>query len=212
MSGHDVGRAAPHARRWGRGRSPRTDTDAERVLAVLARLEEAGVRAWLDGGWGVDALLGRQTRAHDDVDLVVPRSDLERLRHALGSLGYVVAQEGEPVPDDPGAFEYLVDPEGRQVDVHPVRFRPDGAAVQRTADGGAWILPAGSLDGRGRILDRAVPCLAAPALLLGHATGYVLDAAHRADVEALAAHFGLPVPPYRSDQDALDGARAADLD
>lgn len=29
------------------------------------------MRVWLDGGWGVDALLGRQTRPHDDMDIVI---------------------------------------------------------------------------------------------------------------------------------------------
>jgi lincosamide nucleotidyltransferase A/C/D/E len=41
---------------------------AEDVLAVLDRLGAAGVAVWLDGGWGIDALLGRQSRAHADAD------------------------------------------------------------------------------------------------------------------------------------------------
>lgn len=32
--------------------------DASDVLSVVAALEEAGLRAWLEGGWGVDALVG----------------------------------------------------------------------------------------------------------------------------------------------------------
>jgi lincosamide nucleotidyltransferase A/C/D/E len=30
------------------------------VLAILDQLDRAGVVAWLDGGWGVDALLGER--------------------------------------------------------------------------------------------------------------------------------------------------------
>jgi lincosamide nucleotidyltransferase A/C/D/E len=30
------------------------------VLEVVGRLEAAGVEVWLDGGWGVDALLCRR--------------------------------------------------------------------------------------------------------------------------------------------------------
>ena len=37
-------------------------TGAE-VARFVAYLEEAGVRIWLDGGWGVDALVGEETRA-----------------------------------------------------------------------------------------------------------------------------------------------------
>jgi hypothetical protein len=39
------------------------------VVDVLERLDRAGVPVWLDGGWGVDALVGRQTRPHRDLDL-----------------------------------------------------------------------------------------------------------------------------------------------
>jgi lincosamide nucleotidyltransferase A/C/D/E len=37
----------------------------------MSLLDQEGVRAWLDGGWAVDALLGRQTRLHSDLDLAV---------------------------------------------------------------------------------------------------------------------------------------------
>jgi lincosamide nucleotidyltransferase A/C/D/E len=36
------------------------DVEAEDVVEVVAFLEGLGVEVWLDGGWGVDALLGRQ--------------------------------------------------------------------------------------------------------------------------------------------------------
>src|SRR5262249_21713433 len=41
---------------------------SEDFLAVVRTLEGAGVVYWLDGGGGVDALLGRQTRPHGDPD------------------------------------------------------------------------------------------------------------------------------------------------
>lgn len=187
---------------WGKGRTPRADMGAERVLAVLACLERADVHAWLDGGWGVDGLLCRQTRPHDDVDMVVPRSELARLRVALGGLGYLVADEAAVSPDDPEAFEYLVDAHGHQVDVHPVCLGPEGNGVYHSATGEAWVIPAAGFLGEGRILHRDVACLSAEVLLQGHATGYALDAAHRADVMALAEGFGLPVPAFRSLDDA----------
>ncbi len=43
---------------------------AERVLALLALVTGAGMAVWLDGGWGVGALLGGQHREQEDVDLV----------------------------------------------------------------------------------------------------------------------------------------------
>jgi lincosamide nucleotidyltransferase A/C/D/E len=35
----------------------------------------AGLVVWLDGGWGVDALLGYRSRPHQDLDLVIARDD-----------------------------------------------------------------------------------------------------------------------------------------
>ena len=45
--------------------------DAGEALAILTALADSGCRAWVHGGWGVDALLREQTRPHDDLDLVV---------------------------------------------------------------------------------------------------------------------------------------------
>ena len=43
-----------------------TATEAPAVLDIL---ERAGIEVWVDGGWGIDALLGLETRAHRDLDL-----------------------------------------------------------------------------------------------------------------------------------------------
>ena len=48
------------------------------VLHILDLLANVGVQVWLDGGWGVDALLARITRSHNDLDLVLALDDLTR--------------------------------------------------------------------------------------------------------------------------------------
>jgi lincosamide nucleotidyltransferase A/C/D/E len=48
---------------------PQTELSA--VLDVLDVLDGASCRVWVGGGWGVDALDGRQTRTHRDLDLAV---------------------------------------------------------------------------------------------------------------------------------------------
>ena len=127
--------------------------DAARVLDLLADLEALGIQLWLDGGWAVDALLGEQTRPHDDLDLVSRLEDSAQIEKALGARGYVQAGGGLP-----HSFE-LVDAEGHQVDVHPAAFNPDGDGVYQMVGGGEWIFPASGFGGVGRILGRAVPCL-----------------------------------------------------
>ncbi len=43
------------------------------VIRIVGLLERQGLSVWLDGGWGVDALAGRQTRPHDDLDVAILR-------------------------------------------------------------------------------------------------------------------------------------------
>jgi lincosamide nucleotidyltransferase A/C/D/E len=44
---------------------------AREVVRIFDLLEAQGLQVWLDGGWGVDALVGTQTRKHDDLDVAV---------------------------------------------------------------------------------------------------------------------------------------------
>ena len=92
---------------------------AHEVIRLLDLLQFAGVTVWLDGGWGVDALLEEQTREHDDLDLVAELSEVPRLTKALVDAGY------EQVAGEAPKSFVLVDLQGRQVDVHPVVFDDD---------------------------------------------------------------------------------------
>ena len=60
---------------------------AEVAVGVLDRLLDHGVDACVGGGWAVDALTGRQTRKHSDLDLWVLADHLEPLFVAFSSLG-----------------------------------------------------------------------------------------------------------------------------
>jgi lincosamide nucleotidyltransferase A/C/D/E len=61
--------------------------NAGAVVALYLRLQAVGIPIWLDGGWGVDALLGEQTRPHDDLDIVVEERHLLRLRATIQAPG-----------------------------------------------------------------------------------------------------------------------------
>jgi lincosamide nucleotidyltransferase A/C/D/E len=58
------------------------------VLALYEQTNGAGITIWIDGGWGVDALLGKQTRAHEDLDIVIERKDVPAFRVLLERQGY----------------------------------------------------------------------------------------------------------------------------
>ena len=178
--------------RTGKGRRPSAPMSAARAVEILDLLERHGVSAWVDGGWAVDALLGRQTREHDDLDLIVRLDEVEALEAALHERGY---ETGRGAP--PTSFE-LVDEDGHQVDAHPAAFAPTGEAVYRMENGEDWIFPASGFAGTGEIAGRRVPCLTPEVVLVSHSTGYALDAAHQRDVEALCERFGLPLPPFET--------------
>lgn len=164
--------------------------EATEVLRVLAVLDAADVHAGLTGGWGVDALLGRETRLHGDVDLGVPAEAVDAAVDALVEIGYAVTLDQRP------ARLVLVGSAG-QVDLHPIVWGPNGTGVQTGFDGETFEYPPGSLDAEGSIAGQAVRC-ATPSLQLTFHERYVPRDHDRADMAALAEEFGLPLPPaYR---------------
>ncbi len=103
--------------------------EQDEVHAVLDALGTAGIPTWVAGGWGVDALAGRQTRAHRDLDLLVDAERLEDCLSILTARGYAVETDWLPVRVEVGAA-------GRGwVDVHPVRLAADGSGGQAGRDG-----------------------------------------------------------------------------
>ena len=78
------------------------------VVSVLDALAAAGVDAWVDGGWGVDALLGEQTRDHADLDLVVALGAVDAVQQALAPLGYEMTQDERPTHSEDGVDLTLI--------------------------------------------------------------------------------------------------------
>ena len=114
-------------------------------------------------------------------------ADWPRLAAALAGLGYRLAQGGPPTNT------VLLDPSGRQVDLQPVRFAPNGDGIYRMENGEDWPFPAAGFAGHGRIGKRQVRCLTPEVEVLTH-TGYELAEKDRADLAALAARFGMEIP------------------
>jgi lincosamide nucleotidyltransferase A/C/D/E len=161
--------------------------DAAALLRIVARLENEGIDVWLDGGWGVDALLGDETREHDDLDVVVELQHSDRIVGLLAELDYELVAGSAPK-----SFA-LVDREGRQVDVHPVAFDAEGGGVYQMDEGSSWVYPAEGFSGRGSVDGRPVRCLSPEVQVLVHA-GYELTEKDYHELYLLRGRFGVEVP------------------
>jgi lincosamide nucleotidyltransferase A/C/D/E len=163
----------------------RIEVTADRVLELLAVLRSGGISATLDGGWGVDALLGRETRPHEDLDLVVALSDVPRIHEALRPLGFALHEDHLPV-------RFVLRRNGEQLDFHTVSFDAEGGGVQPQPGGGSFRYPPEGFV-RGRVRGVSVPCVSAPVQVLCH-LGYEPTHKDAADVLQLCRTFGLQVP------------------
>lgn len=126
--------------------------DVGEVLAILVSLEEAGCSVWVAGGWGVDALVGHQTRPHRDLDLAVDADDESSAVGVLRRGGYQIETDWRPVRVELGA------PGRGWVDLHPVMFGPDGHGRQTDVGGGHFDYPPDGF-AEGVIAGRRVRCL-----------------------------------------------------
>jgi hypothetical protein len=66
------------------------------IRAVIQVLGAAGIPAWLFGGWGLDARIGRITREHGDVEFWVESTDAGRSRAVLAGAGATVLATQPP--------------------------------------------------------------------------------------------------------------------
>ena len=187
--GRDRGRTVPASDPTGCGGGC-TTMNADDVLEVVGALENAGVRFWLDGGWGVDALLGEQTREHTDLDLVSDLAEATALRDALFAIGYRVRQGGT------AANFVLADDQGHEVDVHPIAFDARGFGEFDLGDGRRWPFPPAAFRGVGRVAGRAVACLSPDAQVQCHGQGYRPTEDDLRDMERLQERFGVVLPVH----------------
>ena len=162
---------------------------AERVREIYQLLDREGVRCWIVGGWGIDALVGRETRPHKDLDLLLVRREhvrAWRVLHRSGfSFDYTWEESTEVVwggPEEialPTAY-VLTDGDGGQVDVHVLGDDLSPMWITGRA------LIAGALDASGTVDGLPVACMSAPMQRIAH-TGYVLPEVQRRDLRLLDA-------------------------
>jgi lincosamide nucleotidyltransferase A/C/D/E len=162
--------------------------ESKAVMELYTTLERLDIPIWIDGGWGVDALLGEQTRPHEDLDIVIQQKDVPRLRRLLEARGF------KDIPrDDTSAWNFVLgDGRGNLVDVHVIVFDVAGDGIYGRPEGGV-MYPAASLRGVGQINGLSVRCISAEYVVKFH-TGYQLRERDYKDVPAICDRFDIKYP------------------
>ena len=181
---------------------------AEDVLELYTLLLEHGVQIWIDGGWGIDALLEQQTRPHKDLDAFVAFDDLPTLTAVLSQRGFVLKEiwsesqwhrhnghvsligTGEATGEVATAF-VLKDALRREIDIHVMNVDEHGSPTPAW-DSSVSFSP-DALHGQGFIAGVPVRCLSAAMHMRTH-TGYQLQEKDIQDLRRLHERFGIEYP------------------
>jgi hypothetical protein len=131
----------------------RTAAQLRVIKTVTQVLGAVGIQAWLFGGWGLDARIGRITRQHGDVEFWLERTDAERSRAVLVGAG-ATALATQP-PEE--ACEFIWD--GVEFSTAYFDRQPDGAFSQPRGRWSDWLFPPGSFGDEPVLLD-GTPVLA----------------------------------------------------
>jgi lincosamide nucleotidyltransferase A/C/D/E len=145
------------------------------MLDVMARMGTAPILA---GGWGIDALVGAQTREHRDLDVLVAHQCVDALIAALSDDLFAVTTDWLPV-----RIELTDASADRHIDIHPAFSDGRQGWWQHGFNGERFETPAEALT-NGVIGDRDVRCITAAKQLELH-QGYPPGPHDLADVRVL---------------------------
>lgn len=141
-------------------------TTKEDLTFVITLLENANITYWVDGGWGVDLLAGRQTREHRDIDINFDSEHTEKLLNLLLEHGYQIDIDWKPVRIELYSEKY------GYLDIHPFVLNSDGTAKQADLEGGYYEFEE-DIFGKTLFDGKVIPCISLKGQKLFH-SGYEL--------------------------------------
>ena len=157
----------------------------------LDLFDELDITVWIDGGWGVDALLGECTRKHQDLDIIISWGDSAILTDALSARGFVDVHT-----DDRKDRNFVM---GHRlhgmIDFHVIELTEGGGAIYGPGEID-WVIAESELNAVGSIGGREVRCLSVDYQVRSH-TGYTLQDTDFADLRALREKYGVKLLPMQ---------------
>ncbi|WP_296560794.1 aminoglycoside adenylyltransferase [uncultured Acetobacterium sp.] len=149
----------------------------EDLIKVINLLDSLKMRYWIEGGWGVDILLGKENRDHRDIDVDFDAEFTGILLDALKRKGFEIKTDWSPSRIE------LYHPKLGYLDIHPLLINEDGSARQADTQGG-WFELEAKWFSTALFEGRVIPCISAEAQMLFH-SGYDLRDVDRIDMKNL---------------------------
>ena len=156
-------------------------TDVKQILQFAI---DAEIKVFLDGGWGVDALLGYQSRAHNDIDIFVEKKDYQNF------IEMMKANDFYEIKMEYTTLNHTVweDAKNRIVDLHCFEYTGEGEILYE-----GDCFPIETFSGKGKIEEIQVSCIEPYSQVMFH-LGYEFDENDVHDVKLLCETFHIEIP------------------
>ncbi|MDO5564881.1 MAG: aminoglycoside adenylyltransferase [Eubacteriales bacterium] len=152
-------------------------TTKKDLMTIIKLLQNSEIKYWIDGGWGVDILYGKQTRDHKDIDINFDAQHTEKLLNILLQYGYKIDTDLRPV-----RIELYSDKYG-YLDIHPFILNEGGTSKQANFEGGFYEFDK-DFFGNAFFEGKTIPCISLKGQKIFH-SGYELRNKDKHDIAIL---------------------------
>ncbi len=152
-------------------------TTKKDLMTIINLLENANIKYWIDGGWGVDILAGKQTRNHRDIDVDFDAQHTEELLKILLKYGYEVDTDWKPVRIELYSEKY------GYLDIHPFILNENGTSKQADLEGGFYEFEKDFFS-NAIFEGKTIPCISLKGQKIFH-SGYELRDKDKQDIAVL---------------------------
>lgn len=159
---------------------------AEQVLGIYNLLKYFKINIWIDGGWGIDSLLQKETRFHSDLDIVIEVSNLKQSMKILETIGYILLET-----DDYREWNFVLSNGNKKIDFHVIKFDKNGHGIYGPEENNEYY-PNYAFGAVGRINNQDVNCISIQYQVESH-SGYTLRDKDIMDMYNLSKMYKLQI-------------------